>query len=87
MYDADVQCSDQLQALFQYSVTGDSAFLLAAQRQLMSVQDEDGDTSVKFTSSLVGRSVRLKCLLEELSLLPSPSVGSTWRSSTASRRR
>lgn len=33
-------------ALFQYSVTGDSAYLLAPQRPLMAAQDEDGDTSV-----------------------------------------
>lgn len=36
----------QLEALFQYSVTGDSAYLLAVQRPLMIAQDEDGDTSV-----------------------------------------
>ena len=38
--------SRQLEALFQYSVTGDSAYLLAPQRPLMIAQDEDGDTSV-----------------------------------------
>lgn len=36
----------QLDALFRYSVTGDSAYLLAPQRPLMAAQDEDGDTSV-----------------------------------------
>uniref|UniRef100_A0A673AYN4 RHD domain-containing protein n=1 Tax=Sphaeramia orbicularis TaxID=375764 RepID=A0A673AYN4_9TELE len=38
--------SQQMEALFQYSVTGDSAYLLAPQRPLMTAQDEDGDTSV-----------------------------------------
>lgn len=37
----------QLDALFRYSVTGDSAYLLAPQRPLMAAQDEDGDTSVR----------------------------------------
>lgn len=36
----------QAEALFHYSVTGDSSFLLAPQRPLLAVQDEDGDTSV-----------------------------------------
>lgn len=38
--------SQQLEALFRYSVTGDSAYLLAPQRPLMDAQDEDGDRSV-----------------------------------------
>lgn len=38
--------SRQVEALFHYSVTGDSAYLLAPQRPLMTAQDEDGDTSV-----------------------------------------
>lgn len=42
----DQVTSRQLEALFQYSVTGDSAYLLAPQRPLMTAQDEDGDTSV-----------------------------------------
>ncbi|XP_043982528.1 nuclear factor NF-kappa-B p105 subunit isoform X1 [Gambusia affinis] len=36
----------QLDALFRYSVTGDSAYLLAPQRPLMAAQDEDGDTGL-----------------------------------------
>ncbi|KAM4732684.1 nuclear factor NF-kappa-B p105 subunit [Anableps anableps] len=36
----------QLDALFRYSVTGDSAYLLAPQRPLMTAQDEDGDTGL-----------------------------------------
>lgn len=36
----------QAEALFHYSVTGDSSFLLAPQRPLLTAQDEDGDTSV-----------------------------------------
>lgn len=38
--------SRQVEALFHYSVTGESAYLLASQRPLMDAQDEDGDTSV-----------------------------------------
>ncbi|MEQ2213073.1 hypothetical protein XENOCAPTIV_009322, partial [Xenoophorus captivus] len=40
----------QLDALFRYSITGDSAYLLAPQRPLMMAQNEDGDTSVKTSS-------------------------------------
>uniref|UniRef100_M4ALW8 Nuclear factor kappa B subunit 1 n=1 Tax=Xiphophorus maculatus TaxID=8083 RepID=M4ALW8_XIPMA len=36
----------QLDALFRYSVTGDSAYLLAPQRPLMAAQDDDGDTGL-----------------------------------------
>lgn len=35
-----------LEAIFQYSVTADSAYLLAPQRSLMAAQDVNGDTSV-----------------------------------------
>uniref|UniRef100_A0A3P8VXJ6 Nuclear factor kappa B subunit 1 n=1 Tax=Cynoglossus semilaevis TaxID=244447 RepID=A0A3P8VXJ6_CYNSE len=41
----DEMTSKQLVALFQYSVTGDPAYLLTPQRPLMKAQDEDGDTS------------------------------------------
>uniref|UniRef100_A0AAQ4P179 RHD domain-containing protein n=1 Tax=Gasterosteus aculeatus aculeatus TaxID=481459 RepID=A0AAQ4P179_GASAC len=73
VYDADVQCSDQLQALFQYSVTGDSAFLLAAQRQLMSVQDEDGDTGLHL-AVLHSQQEALKSLTQVVSALPGEEV-------------
>nr|XP_040029094.1 nuclear factor NF-kappa-B p105 subunit isoform X2 [Gasterosteus aculeatus aculeatus] len=69
----DVQCSDQLQALFQYSVTGDSAFLLAAQRQLMSVQDEDGDTGLHL-AVLHSQQEALKSLTQVVSALPGEEV-------------
>ncbi|MEQ2295243.1 hypothetical protein AMECASPLE_012007 [Ameca splendens] len=36
----------QLDALFRYSITGDSAYLLAPQRPLMMAQNEDGDTGL-----------------------------------------
>ncbi|KAK5603792.1 hypothetical protein CRENBAI_000941 [Crenichthys baileyi] len=36
----------QLDALFRYSITGDSAYLLAPQRSLMMAQNEDGDTGL-----------------------------------------
>ncbi|XP_029020697.1 nuclear factor NF-kappa-B p105 subunit [Betta splendens] len=38
--------SRQLEALFQYSATGDSAYLLAPQHFLLIAQDEDGDTGL-----------------------------------------
>uniref|UniRef100_A0A4W6CPL9 Nuclear factor kappa B subunit 1 n=1 Tax=Lates calcarifer TaxID=8187 RepID=A0A4W6CPL9_LATCA len=55
--------SRQLDALFQYSVTGDSAYLLAPQRPLMTAQDEDGDTSEA-----------LKSLTQVVSALPGEEV-------------
>lgn len=42
----------QLEALFHYSVTGDSVYLLAPQCSLMTAQDEDGDTSVLKTNTI-----------------------------------
>uniref|UniRef100_A0A672GI49 Nuclear factor of kappa light polypeptide gene enhancer in B-cells 1 n=1 Tax=Salarias fasciatus TaxID=181472 RepID=A0A672GI49_SALFA len=58
--------SRQLEALFQYSVTGDSAYLLAPQRPLMAAQDEDGDTSVHTRA--------LKSLTQVVSALPGEEV-------------
>uniref|UniRef100_A0A673AX08 RHD domain-containing protein n=1 Tax=Sphaeramia orbicularis TaxID=375764 RepID=A0A673AX08_9TELE len=55
--------SQQMEALFQYSVTGDSAYLLAPQRPLMTAQDEDGDTSAA-----------LRSLTQIVSLLPGEEV-------------
>lgn len=45
----------QAEALFQYAVTGDVSYLLAPQRQLMTAQDENGDTYVPspITSDLI----------------------------------
>uniref|UniRef100_A0A3Q3FZF2 Nuclear factor of kappa light polypeptide gene enhancer in B-cells 1 n=1 Tax=Labrus bergylta TaxID=56723 RepID=A0A3Q3FZF2_9LABR len=60
------ETSRQLVALFQYSVTGDSAYLLAAQRPLMDTQDEDGDTSVNQEA--------LKSLTQVVSALPGEEV-------------
>lgn len=55
------ESSRQLEALFKYSVTGDSAYLLATQRQLMDAQDEDGDTSVDMETFQL---FDLKCQLQ-----------------------
>lgn len=53
----------QLDSLFQYSVTGDSAYLLAPQRPLMTAQDEDGDRYVSPADRCSNRdSVRLTLL-------------------------
>uniref|UniRef100_A0A672GPI0 Nuclear factor of kappa light polypeptide gene enhancer in B-cells 1 n=1 Tax=Salarias fasciatus TaxID=181472 RepID=A0A672GPI0_SALFA len=60
----------QLEALFQYSVTGDSAYLLAPQRPLMAAQDEDGDTSVHTRA----QQEALKSLTQVVSALPGEEV-------------
>ncbi|KAM8910308.1 nuclear factor NF-kappa-B p105 subunit isoform 2-T4 [Spinachia spinachia] len=69
----DVQCGVQLEALFNYSVTGDSAFLLAAQRQLMSAQDEDGDTGLHL-AVLHSQKEALKSLTQVVAALPGEEV-------------
>ncbi|KAL6117357.1 nfkb1 [Pungitius sinensis] len=69
----DVQCDVLLEALFQYSVTGDSAFLLATQRQLMSAQDEDGDTGLHL-AVLHSQKEALRSLTQVVSALPGEEV-------------
>ncbi|KAK5924556.1 hypothetical protein CgunFtcFv8_017161 [Champsocephalus gunnari] len=63
----------QLQALFQYSVTGDSAYLLAAQRPLIIAQDEDGDTGLHL-AVLHSQQGALQSLTQVVSALPGPEV-------------
>uniref|UniRef100_A0A8P4G0N7 RHD domain-containing protein n=1 Tax=Dicentrarchus labrax TaxID=13489 RepID=A0A8P4G0N7_DICLA len=63
----------QLQALFQYSVTGDSAYLLAPQRPLMDAQDEDGDTGLHL-AVLHSQQEALKSLTQVVSALPGQEV-------------
>uniref|UniRef100_A0A8C3A7N8 Nuclear factor kappa B subunit 1 n=1 Tax=Cyclopterus lumpus TaxID=8103 RepID=A0A8C3A7N8_CYCLU len=63
----------QLEALFRYSVTGDSAYLLAAQRQLMGAQDEDGDTGLHL-AVLHSQQEALKSLTQVVSALPGVEV-------------
>ncbi|XP_054453388.1 nuclear factor NF-kappa-B p105 subunit [Anoplopoma fimbria] len=65
--------SRQLEALFQYSVTGDSAYLLAAQRQLMTAQDEDGDTGLHL-AVLHSQHEALKSLTQVVFALPGEEV-------------
>uniref|UniRef100_A0A3B5BIV1 Nuclear factor kappa B subunit 1 n=1 Tax=Stegastes partitus TaxID=144197 RepID=A0A3B5BIV1_9TELE len=65
--------SRQLQALFQYSVTGDSAYLLAPQRPLMAAQDEDGDTGLHL-AVLHSQQEALKSLTQVVSALPGEEV-------------
>lgn len=65
--------SRQLQALFQYSVTGDSAYLLAPQRPLMAAQDEDGDTGLHL-AVLHNQQEALKSLTQVVSALPGEEV-------------
>uniref|UniRef100_A0A8P4KLF1 RHD domain-containing protein n=1 Tax=Dicentrarchus labrax TaxID=13489 RepID=A0A8P4KLF1_DICLA len=65
--------AQQLQALFQYSVTGDSAYLLAPQRPLMDAQDEDGDTGLHL-AVLHSQQEALKSLTQVVSALPGQEV-------------
>uniref|UniRef100_A0A3Q4AM93 RHD domain-containing protein n=1 Tax=Mola mola TaxID=94237 RepID=A0A3Q4AM93_MOLML len=65
--------SRQLEALFQYSVTGDSAYLLAPQRPLMDAQDEDGDTGLHL-AVLHNQQEALKSLTQVVSALPGQEV-------------
>uniref|UniRef100_A0A4W6CPF3 Nuclear factor kappa B subunit 1 n=1 Tax=Lates calcarifer TaxID=8187 RepID=A0A4W6CPF3_LATCA len=65
--------SRQLDALFQYSVTGDSAYLLAPQRPLMTAQDEDGDTGLHL-AVLHSQQEALKSLTQVVSALPGEEV-------------
>lgn len=65
--------SRQLEALFQYSVTGDSAYLLAAQRPLMTAQDEDGDTGLHL-AVLHSQKEALKSLTQVVFALPGEEV-------------
>uniref|UniRef100_A0A7N6F869 RHD domain-containing protein n=1 Tax=Anabas testudineus TaxID=64144 RepID=A0A7N6F869_ANATE len=64
----------QLEAMFHYSVTGDSAYLLAPQSSLMTAQDEDGDTGLhlavlhKFCSVLLSQ-LRTSVVLSALTPL------------------
>lgn len=65
--------SAQLAALFQYSVTGDSAYLLAPQRPLMAAQDEDGDTGLHL-AVLHSQQEALRSLTQVVSALPGQEV-------------
>ncbi|KAI3351463.1 hypothetical protein L3Q82_020224, partial [Scortum barcoo] len=69
----DQVTSRQLEALFQYSVTGDSAYLLAPQRPLMDAQDEDGDTGLHL-AVLHSQQEALKSLTQVVFALPGQEV-------------
>ncbi|XP_075993589.1 nuclear factor NF-kappa-B p105 subunit isoform X2 [Genypterus blacodes] len=60
-------------ALFQYTVTGDPAFLLALQRPLMTAQDEEGDTGLHL-AVLHSQQRALKSLTQVVSVLPGEEV-------------
>lgn len=49
-------------ALFDYAVTGDVKMLLAVQRHLTAVQDENGDRFVRAVSGW-GKEVTIVCIL------------------------
>ncbi|CAJ1059386.1 LOW QUALITY PROTEIN: nuclear factor NF-kappa-B p105 subunit [Xyrichtys novacula] len=63
----------QLAALFHFSVTGDSAYLLAPQRPLMDTQDEDGDTGLHL-AVLHSQQEALKSLTQVVSALPGEEI-------------
>lgn len=63
----------QLDALFRYSVTGDSAYLLAPQRPLMAARDEDGDTGLHL-AVLHGQQEALRSLTQVVSALSGEEV-------------
>ncbi|XP_070819329.1 nuclear factor NF-kappa-B p105 subunit [Chaetodon trifascialis] len=69
----DPATSRQLEALLQYSVTGDSAYLLSPQRPLMDAQNEDGDTGLHL-AVLHSQQEALKSLTQVVSALPGPQV-------------
>ncbi|XP_068596492.1 nuclear factor NF-kappa-B p105 subunit [Brachionichthys hirsutus] len=66
----------QLEALFRYSVTGDSAYLVAPQRPLMDAQDEDGDTGLHL-AVLHNQKEALKSLTQVVAALPGQEVLNT----------
>ncbi|KAM9795569.1 nuclear factor NF-kappa-B p105 subunit [Neosynchiropus ocellatus] len=59
----------QMDALFQYSATGDAAYLLALQRPLLSAQDQDGDTGFHL-AVLHSQQEALKSLAHVASAVP-----------------
>ncbi|XP_014193821.1 nuclear factor NF-kappa-B p105 subunit [Haplochromis burtoni] len=69
----DQVISRLLEAIFQYSVTADSAYLLAPQRSLMAAQDVNGDTGLHL-AVLHNQQEALKSLTQVVSALPGEEV-------------
>ncbi|XP_038868217.1 nuclear factor NF-kappa-B p105 subunit-like isoform X2 [Salvelinus namaycush] len=63
----------QVEALFQYAVTGDVSYLLAPQRQLMTAQDENGDTGLHL-GVIHSQTDAVRSLAQVLSALPGEEV-------------
>ncbi|KAK6298370.1 hypothetical protein J4Q44_G00314250 [Coregonus suidteri] len=63
----------QAEALFQYAVTGDVRYLLAPQRQLMTAQDENGDTGLHL-GVIHSQTDAVRSLAQVLSVLPGEEV-------------
>uniref|UniRef100_A0A4W5PE92 Nuclear factor kappa B subunit 1 n=1 Tax=Hucho hucho TaxID=62062 RepID=A0A4W5PE92_9TELE len=61
------------EALFQYAVTGDVSYLLAPQRQLMTAQDENGDTGLHL-GVIHSQTDAVRSLAQVLSALPGEEV-------------
>uniref|UniRef100_A0A669C856 Nuclear factor kappa B subunit 1 n=1 Tax=Oreochromis niloticus TaxID=8128 RepID=A0A669C856_ORENI len=69
----DQVTSRLLDAIFHYSVTADSAYLLAPQRSLMAAQDVNGDTGLHL-AVLHNQQEALKSLTQVVSALPGEEV-------------
>ncbi|XP_029515492.2 nuclear factor NF-kappa-B p105 subunit-like [Oncorhynchus nerka] len=63
----------QAEALFQYVVTGDVSYLLVPQRQLMTAQDENGDTGLHL-GVIHSQTDAVRSLAQVLSALPGEEV-------------
>ncbi|XP_056138429.1 nuclear factor NF-kappa-B p105 subunit isoform X2 [Lampris incognitus] len=62
-----------VESLFQYTLTGDPAYLLAPQRPLMTTQDEDGDTGLHL-GVIHSQGEVVRSLAQVLSALPGEDV-------------
>uniref|UniRef100_A0A8C5CM22 RHD domain-containing protein n=1 Tax=Gadus morhua TaxID=8049 RepID=A0A8C5CM22_GADMO len=65
--------SRQVQALYQYALTGDPAYLLAPQRPLLTTQDQDGDTGLHL-GVIHSQGEVVRSLAQVLSSLPGEDI-------------
>ncbi|KAJ3602778.1 hypothetical protein NHX12_030526 [Muraenolepis orangiensis] len=71
--DEESRASRQVEALYQYALTGDPAYLLAPQRPLLTTQDQDGDTGLHL-GVIHSQGEVVKSLAQVLSSLPGEDV-------------
>uniref|UniRef100_A0A8C5BJF9 RHD domain-containing protein n=1 Tax=Gadus morhua TaxID=8049 RepID=A0A8C5BJF9_GADMO len=69
----DTTTSRQVQALYQYALTGDPAYLLAPQRPLLTTQDQDGDTGLHL-GVIHSQGEVVRSLAQVLSSLPGEDI-------------